>query len=444
MMIKKNSVPPLLQNPGLRERILQGDPEAELWAYRLLEAYLGDKAGAFPNLDVSVFKSIPESRVSLPLEDLMRAFLSAGYAEILFEYWVILGRKGLELPANLVPLSMDATKLPYKTTLTLQKVLGAAGQWLCRENPDWHWILSESEEKAFSFQDPHARMFCLRQWMIRDSGRAARALLDCKDSLPPREFEKLWTSLFHYAAAAQLDSDWLIAALPSKWAHLAWPFLMEDSRYSGLPGERLAQFRTARDPMMLGLPSLRKSGKPLSPADSLRLMPPDLIFQHPAWEQYLDLIAQAGLLEGVIQSVSVYENEACAGILCDWMIRKSWFKEDQKVELLSPLCNFQTFNACAIRFLQQEKENADLEALYRFMNAGNHFWDDRLLDEIIRLNGNSKLEGRFELEVFFNLIPFRINPATDLMQKIPASVRRRINVPMTPEKILNFRKLMRQ
>lgn len=434
----------MLQNPGLRELILGGDPREEWLADRLLEAYLGDKAAAFPELDPSALEPIPASRVSLPLEDLMSALLQAGYPEILYEYWVILGRKGLELPSNLLPLSMDASRAGLRTVFTLQRVLGAAGQWLCRENPDWQWILPESAEKTFAFADPHARMFCFRQWMLKDPGEAARALLEKKDELSVREFEKLWKALFPFAGSAGLDAEWLISAMPSKLTILAWPFVTGEPVYSEVIGDRLASFKAGGDPAALCLAGLKKNGKAIAPADSLSLIHPARIIDQPDRERSLILLAEAGLLGGMIRSVSAYEHEDCAGILCDWMIRKGWFREDQEVELLSPWCNFQTFNACAVRLLEQDKENADLEALYRFMNAGNHFWDDRLLEAILKLNGNSKLENRYELEVFFNLIPFRINPATDFSQRIPHAVRRRIKVPMTPEKILNFRKLMRQ
>ena len=78
------------------------------------------------------------SPVAAPaLASMLRAMLLGDHAELLPEALAGLGRAGLRLPEELLPLALD--RLPAKLRPLLLPVLGERGRWLAAARPGWAW-----------------------------------------------------------------------------------------------------------------------------------------------------------------------------------------------------------------------------------------------------------------------------------------------------------------
>jgi hypothetical protein len=109
----------------------------------------------------------------------LRAVLDV-YPKYLGEWLAAVQASGRRLPPAAMPGLLDAGRSNVSIRSALSSVLGAAGQWLARQNPDWRYLLREPfgplRAEDWTGPDPDARIAYANGLYATDPA-AARALL---------------------------------------------------------------------------------------------------------------------------------------------------------------------------------------------------------------------------------------------------------------------------
>jgi len=433
------------KDADLKENLLHGNKDSANLAEKLMNLWITDQVAWWPKLDPNAYEAIPTTPISIPLEDLFEKFIHAGHLEIVYEYLVILQRKNLVLPANLLALFVPEIIQNIKIAQSILSVLGNSGEYLCHQNKNWNWLLVSEWNDLEALPEFSQKLFAFENLVKANPQNTYELLVTNIHKFEPKKVFHFLHKLLPFAKAIHFQIEPFIQLASSKEIKLLFAFLLCDQN-----GKEYQNFKSAfneylikLDISLLQMPSLKKNGKAISADSFISIIPSEWIYQSENPEKILETLHKNDLINALIENVEHYHSEILAGIITDWLIRNGHFTENYKVETLSEYCNHSTFNSCMIRLLQAGSGDVDLEACFRFINQPIHFWDDQFLSEILKLAGQAPYENHYNLEVFFNMIPFRIKPPTDQPIELPVEIKKRIHGILSYDKILNFRKLMR-
>lgn len=412
----------------------------------LIRLWLESQAAQYPECSPEAVSNFPDSYVSIPLEDFFKQMLTGNHPEIFYEYLLILKRKAIAIPAHLVPIAIQNCKADYRMMSLLQSVLGEAGIFLCLQNKNWSWILENNSKDPFLWSDQEARFFVFRNLLSIDSENAFHFFLKYSSNLKPAEINSCISRLIPYIHKLSFDVQLVLPILKGKNQIWILPFILNSIHQD----ELLELFELFRQILMqknsLEIPvfsNKSKQKKNISLSDFIRFLPSTFWKNNSEDYTIFKQIQEINLLSSLIQNIVYHQNSALANRLLEWIIDQHLFLEQLPVFQLAEVLNFKEFNQHLIAVFNKEREQIDLEAVFHFLKSSHHFWDDRLLEWICWLHGQSIPERNYQLEVFFEMIPFRMNPALDFITKIPQPIRKRIKLNPSAEKILQFRKMMR-
>ena len=310
---------------------------------------------------------------------------------------------------------------------------------------DRTWLLASDWKDFETLPEFSQKLFAFENIAKANPQNAYELLITNIHKFEPKQIFNFLQKLLPYAQHIDFQIEPFILLASSKDIKLLYGFQLCDKNGKIYQNFKSAfdEYNTKLDPSLLHMPSLKKNGKAISAESFISIIPLEWIYQSENQEKILETIYKHDLINALIENVGYYHSEILAGIITDWLIRNRQFTEKYKVETLSEYCNHSTFNSCMIRLLQSGSGDVDLEAFFRFINQPIHFWDDQLLSEILKLAGQAPYENHYNLEVFFNMIPFRIKPPTDHHIELPVEIKKRTFGILSYDKILNFRKLMR-
>ena len=103
--------------------------------------------------------------------------LSSSYKDALPEFLKILEKVGKRLPAEVLPDILEMGKKKQKDWDLLRKIIGARGEWLVQQNPEWQYIALNHEVENWETGSKQQRLAILRYWRKTDA-KQGLALLE--------------------------------------------------------------------------------------------------------------------------------------------------------------------------------------------------------------------------------------------------------------------------
>lgn len=154
------------------------------------------------------------------------------------------------------------------------------------------------------------------------------------------------------------------------------------------------------------------------------------------------------MLSSLLEGVYFTKDYNTIKLLFEYLLEHQLLTYNLSIDVISASLNYTEFNQCALQWLQyyraKSPDNIDLEAFYRFVKIEKHFWSDALIEEILMLKTNTKLMRKYDMDVFYQLMPFRMNPNSNIAKKIEQEASGSIPHPLTFERILFFRNQLRR
>lgn len=106
----------------------------------------------------------------------LNVILSGNYKEALPEFLNILETVGKRLPEEVLPDILEMGKNKQKDWDLLRKIIGARGEWLVQQNPDWQYIALSHEVENWETGSKQERLAILRYWRKTDAAQGLALL----------------------------------------------------------------------------------------------------------------------------------------------------------------------------------------------------------------------------------------------------------------------------
>lgn len=387
----------------------------------------------------------PKQNTFPGIQFLVLAALENGFDELILEFCIILSKKHLFLPANLLPVFMDRLiKFPDQFRYLLP-VLGPRAVSVAKVVSEWAVYDPENWTKPFQFKSKNLKKLAFWGLCQTDYDKAIEILME--------PTQKMQEEDRRYLAGALLD-----ALKPEKWSLLK---IFEHSKFQCLQEiwYKLALFHDPEyrrsclrwEDRALNLDSNWKprlytlNGKELNwPIQSIvSTIPPSCIEDHLDLENYFTWIMEHGLEGPFLQSFHHVESAVIKIQYFNWLLNSDQLTESFPTGELTRGLDHVRFNDLCQTWLSSSKSNIDLEAFYQANVHHSHFWSEPLCKLILELRNEPEYQKHYDLTVFWQMLPCKINPNSDLANKIPEECKCYTNRTIHYDSILRFRKWMR-
>ncbi len=139
-------------------------------------ATMQQKAGRLPKtLSTETTISNSEQHPSAHYSSQLKQMLSGSYKEVLVEWLELVKKAGKILPAASLPNFLELGKTE-KYREAILPLLGERGQWLAKQNPEWHWAIGVVDEDLWETGTAKERLELLRH-LRKENPEAALTLL---------------------------------------------------------------------------------------------------------------------------------------------------------------------------------------------------------------------------------------------------------------------------
>ena len=102
--------------------------------------------------------------------------LSGNYKEALPEFLSVLAETGKRLPEEVLPDVLEMGKKKQEQWNLLRKIIGERGEWLVRQNPDWQYIIFNTDIEKWETGTKPERLALLRHWRTAEPQKAVEML----------------------------------------------------------------------------------------------------------------------------------------------------------------------------------------------------------------------------------------------------------------------------
>ncbi len=192
------------------------------------------------------------------------------------------------------------------------------------------------------------------------------------------------------------------------------------------------------------VPTFKKSKKTFAFNKILGIIPPLWYRTSTRKSEVYNQLIKYGWITEFIDSLSRYQDEQSALDFGKFLIDQKLFTELIPVEKISELLNYDTFNQLALYWIKSNKGDIDLEAFLKFIRVEKHFWSDDLLLGILSFSEYKRLVKEYNLEVFFEKIPYKINPNSKQLGKIHKQIQFSEDPHFDFNQIIKFRQDLRK
>lgn len=388
----------------------------------------------------------PVGLIRMEWDQFLRKAMEHEMHSLIYEYSSLAIKKNYFFPVNLLTAMIRYAEKYPQIAASILSCVGPCGQWIMSVNPDWRYLLAEPEYLRSLQNDAKRMLLSARQLLALQPDKLWDLILDETIS------EKIILQVLpEWRAHHDLVSTQSLEELRKKYfsrksleAFMMRLLLATNEQRESLAKEVADRCQGGDLSSLLQHPILKTIQGKADIKKILRIIPtywilssstPDLLIKEMIDEQYLDMLAD---------SIALHRDTYSSKLILRYLIRNNLFTENRPVEKLSQALDYVAFNEIARYALQQGGSNTDLEAFLFLLQPFRHFWSDELLDDILTMFKNKKLEERFNFEVFFDLIPYRMNPNSNRMNDIPNTIRSSVERPFSFQSVIHFRKILRK
>ena len=122
--------------------------------------------------------ALPETQIICSTTSVRHLMLimSGGYKDALPEFLAILAEVGKRLPEEVLPEVLEMGKNKQKQWDLFRKIIGERGEWLVRQNPEWQYIILDTNIENWETGTKAERLALLRHWRTAEPLQALKML----------------------------------------------------------------------------------------------------------------------------------------------------------------------------------------------------------------------------------------------------------------------------
>lgn len=416
-------------------------------AHRLAYLNLIRKAGTYKKLSTTTTEFIPKGYIVKEWAGLLHHIFHNLQYDLIYEYCAILVRRNSSLPVNLLIEAIECCPHHPQLAAYIVPVLGETGYFICNKNKEWHWLHPDYWNDACSFKASLQRMFAFEMYVKQNTGEAILYFFKNITSWTEKELG--------------LSCSIILKNIQHEHEPLIMNALNGLNTTSGLhllrlvfqfPDHEITQkFKSEFDQKFhttkietIEVPAIKKSKKPLEFKKILGTIPPSWYNTSTRKIEVYNQLIKFGWITEFIDCLSRYQDELSALDFAKFLIDQKLFTELIPVEKISELLNYETFNQLALYWIKSNKGDIDLEAFLKFIRVEKHFWSDDLLLGILSFSEYKRLVKEYNLEVFFEKIPYKINPNSKQLGKIHKQIQFSEDPHFDFNQIIKFRQDLRK
>jgi hypothetical protein len=174
----------------------------------------------------------------------------------------------------------------------------------------------------------------------------------------------------------------------------------------------------------------------------IELINPDII-EEQNLKSYFTFCEKNNFLIENLTALHKYKCRKSSIHFLGYLTSKDLLVEKYDLGKISESLSHQEVNQFALKWISIKKEDTDIEALLFFLSPMKIYWNDELITEIIALEKHSKIQKLYDMLVFYDQLPFKINPNSKMLSELIEKNIISTNASLNPKHVIQFRKELR-
>ncbi|MEO6189734.1 MAG: DUF5691 domain-containing protein [Saprospiraceae bacterium] len=415
-------------------------------ANELIRLHFLKKGAASLEINHAV-ESPPQGKIRMDWDAFLRTMCNQEINSIIYEYAQIASKKNQSIPLNLLVDFIQYADRHCEFAENILTSIGECGHYLILQNPAWQYLSLDKLKEPFSEKESEKRIFLWKRMFAQNSNHALAYILEHFKEWTEKELMILLDELkFSSDILDELMLESLKKELKPKLKNKLYSILFCQSSKAYIQDSCVyihEQIKNEKFEQICAL-DIFKDYLKIEFRVVIQILPPSCFLEESVRIKFLDFLVKKDLLVDFTEAIARYRDSHSAELFCRYLIDHKLFNEEFPVEKLSKIMDYKSFNTISLFYLRSMKEEADLEAFLFFIKYYKHFWSDELVMEVIQLSRYKKLDQKFNLEVFYDFIPYRMNPNSNIEFEIPAFIKETVQLPFTFSAVINFRKILRK
>lgn len=432
----------------LREALHSGIKQDEVQSFnnQVIRYGLLAKAAYFYSDPNALKLEIPSQWLKPEIKKLITSSLELGFEELVIEFSRFLSKHQVPFPADSLISILNHAVKNLEFALKINHCIGPKGRFLAMHFDPWKLLHPTSAETFMNQLKKELRLFCFRRYRQAQPSLAFQQFFSSKNELKSAELPD-----FLLALKAQITAEEWVAleefgSNKSKNIQFAWTTLKLSLNTTEVQTDKesfLSIYSQTGD--FSAFTFLSPQNKPYQWPTELLVssIPPDFIMQEGISEKYFQFIIEHSLVKPFCRALSLFPHPHCSNSFFELVLKKNLLKEDFPSADLFRIMDHESFNANCIQWLKFCGDQLDVEAFLQVCLLENQYWTDELSIRIMELRKSEQLSELYEFDAFWQLLPFKMNPASDLCKKIPEECSYFENEDFNFKNIIQFRKWLR-
>lgn len=406
----------------------------------LLKSYLLTKGASYIS-----FENAPESELSTqwqsaPLHHFLKAAVQLKETDLFIEWTYFLKKKSISFPLNILIPLMEWARNDLNLAKQIVPFLGPLGQQLAAQFPEFHILSERHHENPLQFSKSDLRIFAFERFRDKKPDAAFNYFMQIHQEL--KDVEKIkYLRILHVRLIQDEWNALQILLNPKKIIlHQELMYIKLKTDVSAFNNQQV-QFQYYLSENSLDAYYLKISS---SIEQAIRLSPLRFLINDAMCQTYFNWIQEKEFIPALLRAIDE-QNFSVLAIACfEFLLKHQALHEGLPLDNLSHTMDHASFNRCCIKWIETEQDAIDLEAFLMFIRSEKLFWTDDLLLKIIALRTSKALQRKYDFSVFWQLLPYKINPFSEQILQIPDECRIYFNSLIHFESILQFRKGIRK
>lgn len=426
----------------LSSRLMNGITQEELEksVQDLLKSYMLTKGASYVSFENAVELELATQWQSAPLHNFLVAAIQLKESHLFFEWTHFLKRKSISFPVNILIPLMEWALIDLAFARHVLQFLGPVGQQVAAQFPEFHILSEMHQAQPMQFSKLDQRLFAFEHYREQKPEAAFNYFMQCHQELKDAEKIK-WLRILQF----KLN--------PEEWNALQFlnnkkkALLHQELSYLQLKiDEPVFKNQQLQFLYYLSENSLDVYYSKISTtiAHAIRLSPLQFLSNRAHYQAYLKWIHERELFTVLLHTLKEQLYAEFAVTCFEYLLEHNLLNEQLPLGNLSCPMDHNSFNQCCIHWIETAQDAIDLEAFLLFIRHEKLFLKDEVLLKLVELRNSKVLLRMYDFSVFWQMLPYKINPFSEQIPNIPNECKMYLNSFVNFDTILQFRKGIRK
>lgn len=389
---------------------------------------------------------IPAQWLKPEIKELIATTLELGFDELVVEFCRFISKYQLPFPADSLLSILNHALKNQKFALKVLHSIGPKGRFLTEHFNQWKILHPESAENFFAHPKKELRLFCFRRYRQAQAPLAFQQFLNLRKKIKSTELPDFLLALKAQLSEGEFEKLEEYADSKSKHIQFAWTVLkLSQNPIEFQKDKNRLHSIYNQQADFLKFTFLSRQNKAYQwPAEMLvSCIPPDFISPQDLQNDYYNFILEHSLEQQFCDALAKFPDLNSSNSFFEFVLKKHLLKENFPTTELFRTMDHESFNANCIKWIMSCGDQLDVEAFLQVCLLDNQYWSDELCIRIMELRKSKPLSEIYEFDAFWQLLPFKMNPGSDLCTKIPEECSYFENEEFNFKLIIQFRKWLR-